>query len=1827
MECKNCELRHRQFYCRTCIKTHIRDFQSQHTHFATDLSSVVSTASVALKNVVEPARTARARVAEVRGRIDEVGSGLAETRRECEKKRDRIRKLREDLAQRRRTLGAARILVKTGSSTPTATSPPPSAVPPTPGSAPFLTTPLSDGHHHPHYHSDTPAALPPSPAHLALTQALARARSGLVQELVEVFNIVEVGGRPPVGGKAGTKGEWTIGGLVLPVPGDIRRYPPDHINAVLTLTIHFLSLLSFYLGIKLPFEVTWTGGKLGLGQPWIGAIRGGSVGGGDGGWGRWHKKHPLHLTNQTTGSLPKLAEEPPALAESTVSVQGDDGDKATTSSDDEDPMASSVLTLKGLASAVPKPSLHPIDTTGAVHRQGRNVVSVSNPVSPSTPVPRVRTSSSARPGPSPLSGVAYRRTSTLSLTSALAGVGGVVKKGVGGVVSAGAGVVGYGTGGTKNTHSSSHTPTSSSSGRGGLEESAFIVRSPSTRRSSSSATTSSGAPSSKTPSGGGGGGVSNRQQQEPPAHLSPITAPPSFTTGYTMLIYNVCYLAHTQRVLPEVGLSQAGEVLSNLWRCCCSAELGRVGHESVGWGPTLFSTSSFAGNPTTMGTVPPTTTSPISIGYFGEITSPLALVNADGTINTVSSPTSANPNSNTNNTNNAMVTGIGMLTMIRLPPPTPPTFPMDFGQLLQAVSGAGGAGARAKAKMRNVYTESQAGASNAQSGRRGRENDEDEDPWERPFSAITYDSSGKVHDDLRMAPSVGLVAMLRAMLMLQYQREGDPKTRQGRVTEKDDQLYHISEEVRSYSEEQFDALVEAAVDYCNDPRSASMKNALKASLSDKFEIGRCYALVNCLNTILLAFHDTRIGGLQNGGDFLYVVNDFATLKSASLSVEEDSPQAQEYIIRKPDILNLGKDQLEKLIPENQDFTFAQWVDFIQHRQEEVGVEKDSDAAIEKRMAWGDGSQCLKMSFREALGEEDLIPLAPGYQFRIAKVIATSATAPQSNGNRFGDRMRGSSGIKLEGETNGRKFNFNIPHDAHSGWELKARRRVTATPLVERPPAVALYTQNTQVANTIDPLPRDDELFFKFSWREHTQQGEGFIIQTARERAIQFLGENAGDVLNHLPDIKHSANYPLFSTGHIRNFLGLGFQGARVPSSLLSERLARLEEVDPNDFPKRIWEIIRCHYLLWQLGIAHSDVSLWNLMVRTSSDADGVTPLGVLNDFDLAAIMEPGAESPSKAGLERTGTKPFMAVDLLMKPSEMIKHLYAHDLESMIWCMVWYLEPQPDWTHGSLETVGRNKVASAMFFKAKESSEWAIENDAQDLWVPIIRILKQWVKSRLDAVEDSETPGSFNSHDHLRLFDLHMPYPKRRGKEDWDPTWMGWKVLTKDAGDILYMAAFGRGIIILGSRKAAVDLLDKRAVNFSDRARLPMVDMMDVNWSFGAMQYGAEWRQNRRAFHQYLNANAVPKYHPIMLEETKNFLRKIKSNSSPDQVFDDLQFLFGTVIMRTAYGFDDIRQNHSLIHIAERLILEFSEASVPGRYLVNYFPILKYVPSWFPGAGFQTRFKEIAQMSFKSLYPPFEEAKRDVEEGRDGSHPSMAHSLIDRLPEEQDPNRAPLEQIARGVCAVAYVAGAETTVSSATALLYVLASYPKVQAKAQAEIDAVVGSDRLPLVTDREHLPYVHAIIKEVSRWYTVVPLGVAHCNTEDDEYEGYFIPKETIILQNNWAIMHDPEVFDNPFEFIPERYIKDGKINPSVPDPDIAAFGHGRRICPGRHFSNDALFLLGASLLATYDIAAPKDKEGKVIPMKLELRNPAVSKPLPFKCEMHIRAGREHLLK
>ena len=82
-------------------------------------------------------------------------------------------------------------------------------------------------------------------------------------------------------------------------------------------------------------------------------------------------------------------------------------------------------------------------------------------------------------------------------------------------------------------------------------------------------------------------------------------------------------------------------------------------------------------------------------------------------------------------------------------------------------------------------------------------------------------------------------------------------------------------------------------------------------------------------------------------------------------------------------------------------------------------------------------------------------------------------------------------------------------------------------------------------------------------------------------------------------------------------------------------------------------------------------------------------------------------------------------------------------------------------------------------------------------------------------------------------------------------------------------------------------------------------------------------------------------------------------------------------MRAAYGLDDIGKNRSIIQVAAKYVREFGEAITPGKFLVNTFPILKHIPAWLPGAGFQTYFAGLAKLSVKAVYTPFEDTKKNV----------------------------------------------------------------------------------------------------------------------------------------------------------------------------------------------------------------------------------------------------------
>ncbi|RXW15793.1 hypothetical protein EST38_g10061 [Candolleomyces aberdarensis] len=360
--------------------------------------------------------------------------------------------------------------------------------------------------------------------------------------------------------------------------------------------------------------------------------------------------------------------------------------------------------------------------------------------------------------------------------------------------------------------------------------------------------------------------------------------------------------------------------------------------------------------------------------------------------------------------------------------------------------------------------------------------------------------------------------------------------------------------------------------------------------------------------------------------------------------------------------------------------------------------------------------------------------------------------------RFGKQMRGNAGWTLQGKVDGKDLEYALPDHARSGWELKGRRLVVATPLVPGDPAdpapASTYRTRGAVGKKEPTLKRSENLFFKLSWREETRDDEAHIVETAKERAKHYLKERAGDVINHLPDIKHSKSDPLFSTGSIRELLDINKDGARVPAFMLAQKLHGLDTVQPTDIVPRMWEIIRCHYLLWQIGIAHGDISYWNLMVRNTDNG----AYGVVNDFDLAAIMTPGQQSPTRQGFERTGTKPFMAVLLLLAtPKDPVQRRGVDE-----------------WREGSFKQVcgEKNNWISALDpNKLPENCRQGSEL----IWRPLTRLFHRWMERQRDVFRFRDE--EYSDKGNMLLIDRVLPYPKRPSGEEWD--WMDWAVKEED----------------------------------------------------------------------------------------------------------------------------------------------------------------------------------------------------------------------------------------------------------------------------------------------------------------------------------------------------------------------------------------------------------------------------------------------------------------
>ncbi|KAF8628141.1 hypothetical protein AX15_004074 [Amanita polypyramis BW_CC] len=194
--------------------------------------------------------------------------------------------------------------------------------------------------------------------------------------------------------------------------------------------------------------------------------------------------------------------------------------------------------------------------------------------------------------------------------------------------------------------------------------------------------------------------------------------------------------------------------------------------------------------------------------------------------------------------------------------------------------------------------------------------------------------------------------------------------------------------------------------------------------------------------------------------------------------------------------------------------------------------------------------------------------------------------------------------------------------------------------------------------------------------------------------------------------------------------------------------------------------------------------------------------------------------------------------------------------------------------------------------------------------------------------------------------------------------------------------------------------------------------------------------------------------------------------------------------------------------------------------------VRFLPEWFPGAGFKKTAKAWRKILHDMAEGPNQFAKQQIELGV--AKPSMLSNLL------QDESKLSDEEIhdIKWASTSLYAGGADIVVAAIHAFFKAMVLHPDVQAQAQAEIDAVIGNERLLNIEDRRRLLYISALAMEVLRCHVVTPNGGPHRVTEDDIHDGYLIPKGALILPNVWKMTRDASVYKFPSSFNLARYIK-----------------------------------------------------------------------------------------
>ncbi|KAF5468359.1 hypothetical protein F2P56_012517 [Juglans regia] len=399
-------------------------------------------------------------------------------------------------------------------------------------------------------------------------------------------------------------------------------------------------------------------------------------------------------------------------------------------------------------------------------------------------------------------------------------------------------------------------------------------------------------------------------------------------------------------------------------------------------------------------------------------------------------------------------------------------------------------------------------------------------------------------------------------------------------------------------------------------------------------------------------------------------------------------------------------------------------------------------------------------------------------------------------------------------------------------------------------------------------------------------------------------------------------------------------------------------------------------------------------------------------------------------------------------------------------------------------------------------------------------------------------------------------------------------------------------IVVSNSKIAKECFTTNDKVFANRPKALATELMGYNYAmFGLSPYGSYWRHVRRiATLEVLSNHRIEMFKHTRESEVNTAIKEIyelsaKNNNALVEMrrwfgYITLNIVFMTIIKKR-FAWVVTKDEDEGNDECRKAMRDFFVLS--GTFVAS--DVLPYL-SWLDLGGYEKAMKKTAKKLDHELEGWLEEHKQrrisgEVKKGDQDFMDVMLSIFVD----SEEVSSYDADTITKATCLALILAGTDTTTVTMTWALSLLLNNQEALKKAQQELDLQIGRDRLVMESDVKELVYLQAVIKETMRLYPAAPLSLPHESLEDCTLAGYYIPMGTRLLVNLSKIHRDPQVWSDPTEFRPERFLTTHKdVDFKGQHFELIPFGSGRRVCPGISFALQVMQLTLANFLHAFEI-------------------------------------------